>query len=248
MNCRADRRRRPPIRQRFRVAAAAGAEAGLGWISLMEVNEEGAFRPTLHNVKLIVRNDPRFVGLAQINEFTQETVQRISPGHKEPRRKNQAKPTLQLEGRIWTSPTAERQPVVGRPGFLHPRAHRSAADAGRLRHQGVRPRPQGGDRHCGQRPCLSSGARVSRRPEWDGKPRVERLFVDYLGSEPNPYTLSVARLFMTAAVTRIFEPGHKFDFAVILEGLQGKRKSTFIQVLGRAGSPSSTAISTTRKA
>jgi hypothetical protein len=38
---------------------------------------------------------------------------------------------------------------------------------------------------------------------------------------------------MTAAVTRIFEPGHKFDFAVILEGLQGKRKSTFIEILGR---------------
>jgi hypothetical protein len=34
---------------------------------------------------------------------------------------------------------------------------------------------------------------------------------------------------MVGAVTRIFEPGHKFDFAVILEGLQGKRKSTFIR-------------------
>jgi hypothetical protein len=34
--------------------------------------------------------------------------------------------------------------------------------------------------------------------KWDGKPRVERLFVDYLGGEPNAYTLSVARLMMTA--------------------------------------------------
>jgi hypothetical protein len=38
---------------------------------------------------------------------------------------------------------------------------------------------------------------------------------------------------MTAAVTRVFEPGHKFDFATILEGIQGKRKSTFIKILGR---------------
>jgi predicted P-loop ATPase len=35
-------------------------------------------------------------------------------------------------------------------------------------------------------------------------------------------------------VTRVFEPGHKFDFAVILEGLQGKRKSTFISILAKS--------------
>jgi predicted P-loop ATPase len=39
---------------------------------------------------------------------------------------------------------------------------------------------------------------------------------------------------MLGAVTRIYEPGHKFDFAVILEGIQGKRKSTFIQVIARS--------------
>ena len=36
---------------------------------------------------------------------------------------------------------------------------------------------------------------------------------------------------MLAAVARAFEPGHKFDFVPILEGVQGKRKSTFIRVL-----------------
>ena len=69
---------------------------------------------------------------------------------------------------------------------------------------------------------------------WDGKPRVETLYVDFLHAPDDAYHRSVARLMMTAAVTRIFEPGHKFDFATILEGLQGKRKSTFIEVLGRS--------------
>lgn len=36
-----------------------------------------------------------------------------------------------------------------------------------------------------------------------------------------------------ATVARAFEPGHKFDFVVILEGAQGKRKSTFIRVLAK---------------
>jgi predicted P-loop ATPase len=35
------------------------------------------------------------------------------------------------------------------------------------------------------------------RLEWDGKERIERLFVDYLGA-PEPYTLSVGRLMMLA--------------------------------------------------
>jgi predicted P-loop ATPase len=36
---------------------------------------------------------------------------------------------------------------------------------------------------------------------------------------------------LLAAVTRIFEPGHKFDFCTVLESPQGHRKSTFIETL-----------------
>jgi predicted P-loop ATPase len=218
----------------FESVLAAGAEAGLGWISLMEVNEEGAFRPTLHNVKLIVRNDPRFVGLAQINEFTQETVQRISPGYKEPRRKNQAKPVVQLEGRIWDVADPLNGSLWSDDRDF---AMRALIEA---------PRTQGGygikvsDRDLKAAIVIAANDHAFHPVreylnglKWDGTRRVERLFVDYLAAEPNPYTLDIARLMMTAAVTRIFEPGHKFDFAVILEGLQGKRKSTFIEILGR---------------
>jgi hypothetical protein len=218
----------------FEGVLSAGATDGLGWISLMEVNEEGAFRPTLHNVTLVVRNDPRFAGVAQINEFTQEIVQRTTPGRKPDRRKNQAKPTLQLEGRIWeVTDTLNGSLWSDDRDF----AIRSVIEA---------PRTQGGyglkvsDRDLKAAITISANDHAFHPVreylnglEWDGKHRVESLFVDYLGSEPNAYTRDVARLFMTAAVTRIFEPGHKFDFAVILEGLQGKRKSTFIQVLGR---------------
>lgn len=49
----------------------------------------------------------------------------------------------------------------------------------------------------------------------------------------NPYHREVALLFLLGAVTRVFEPGHKFDFVPILEGIQGVRKSTFIRMLAK---------------
>jgi len=67
--------------------------------------------------------------------------------------------------------------------------------------------------------------------EWDGKPRVEMLFIECLGAEDNEYTRKVSINTLVGAITRVMEPGSKFDFMPILEGTQGIRKSTFWQVL-----------------
>ena len=69
------------------------------------------------------------------------------------------------------------------------------------------------------------------RMTWDGIPRVDHLFVDYLGCPDDAYHRQMARLMLLGAVTRIFEPGHKFDFVPILEGGQGIGKSSFIEGL-----------------
>ena len=70
---------------------------------------------------------------------------------------------------------------------------------------------------------------------WDGVPRLSRLFIDYLGTPDDAYHRQVARLVMVAGVARVFEPGCKFDHAVILEGAEGLGKSSFIR--GLAGKP-----------
>lgn len=67
---------------------------------------------------------------------------------------------------------------------------------------------------------------------WDGVPRLHKLFTDYANAVDSPYHRAVAVIMMVAAVKRIFEPGCKFDYLVILEGDQGVRKSTMIEVLG----------------
>jgi predicted P-loop ATPase len=67
--------------------------------------------------------------------------------------------------------------------------------------------------------------------KWDGVCRAETLFVDYLGCDDNDYNRQAALMTLVGAVARVMRPGHKFDFVPILEGVQGKGKSTFIEIL-----------------
>jgi predicted P-loop ATPase len=66
---------------------------------------------------------------------------------------------------------------------------------------------------------------------WDGTPRLERMFSDYFGAVHDEYTAAVGRNWLTSAVARVRDPGCKVDFMVILEGEQGRGKSTAVRVL-----------------
>jgi predicted P-loop ATPase len=68
---------------------------------------------------------------------------------------------------------------------------------------------------------------------WDGVPRIETCFSRYLGCPETGYTRQVSRNVFLACVARIYQPGHKFDFVVIIKGEQGGRKSTFVKRLVR---------------
>jgi predicted P-loop ATPase len=67
---------------------------------------------------------------------------------------------------------------------------------------------------------------------WDGKARISTLFPTYFGSEANNYTMAIGTMFMIGLVARIFEPGVKADYMVVLEGAQGTLKSSACQILG----------------
>jgi putative DNA primase/helicase len=68
--------------------------------------------------------------------------------------------------------------------------------------------------------------------EWDGTPRLDTLLIDYLGAENTPYVREVTRKTLIAAVTRVYEPGTKFDNMLMLVGPQGIGKSQLINRLG----------------
>jgi putative DNA primase/helicase len=66
---------------------------------------------------------------------------------------------------------------------------------------------------------------------WDGVPRLDHWLADYFGAHQSPYTALVGRFWLLGMVRRVFEPGCKFDYMPILEGPQGRGKSTALELL-----------------
>lgn len=67
---------------------------------------------------------------------------------------------------------------------------------------------------------------------WDGAPRLERLIIDYIGAEDTELNRAMTRKHFTAAVARVFEPGCKYDYCLILTGPEGAGKSTLLGKMG----------------
>lgn len=68
--------------------------------------------------------------------------------------------------------------------------------------------------------------------EWDGIPRVGKWLIDYAGAPDNKFVRAVGEKVLSAAVARIYQPGVKFDYVLVLEGPQGIGKSTIAHILG----------------
>ncbi|MBQ6144012.1 MAG: hypothetical protein IJI84_06030 [Clostridia bacterium] len=69
--------------------------------------------------------------------------------------------------------------------------------------------------------------------KWDGKPRMDKIFITYLGATDDNYVRIVTRKSLIAAVARIMKPGIKFDNMIVLEGAQGIGKSYLLSKLGK---------------
>jgi len=218
--------------------ASAGSETrqqAEDWKSRLHIREGGGYQKSLHNLALIVENDPRCKDILSLNLLSDEIVVRKTPKPWLPARRQSAKPVVQLHPALWEV----RDKVNGEPWRdRHDRDLRRILEA-----------PTG---QCGygfssisDRDMIAAIDLTACKFEfhpirdylnrlvWDGQPRCDALFTDYLGAPDDAYHRSVARLAMVAGVARVFEPGMKFDQVIILEGGQGIRKSTFISILGR---------------
>ena len=67
---------------------------------------------------------------------------------------------------------------------------------------------------------------------WDGVARLDGWLARYMGADPSPYVAQIGRMFLIATVARIFQPGAKCDYVLVLEGVQGAGKSRACAALG----------------
>lgn len=190
------------------------------WRAGLETDKQGRNLPSIHNYNLILQTDHRLKGAIRYNEFT-----------------GQINLCRSIKSEINGIPTKVcRDPANGDlMADEDDSIIRAILDA---------PKNLGGYgmiNHIGNlRDAVITAARnnpfhpVKTYLEslvWDGKPRIDDFLVRHLRANDSRLVREVGRLVLLASVTRVYEPGHKFDYITILEGPQGIRKSTFIAEL-----------------
>lgn len=73
--------------------------------------------------------------------------------------------------------------------------------------------------------------------QWDGQNRLKTWLAYYMGAEGDDfdYLAFIGTKWLVAAVKRVFEPGCKFDHVLVMEGKQGRGKSTALQYMATFG-------------
>jgi len=69
--------------------------------------------------------------------------------------------------------------------------------------------------------------------EWDGVPRLERIFIDCFGVPESQYSREVGLKFFVGAVRRVFIPASKMDYIPVLVSEEGLGKSKFIRRMAK---------------
>lgn len=192
------------------------------WVKKLDMTEKNGIKPTSYNLEIILSNDTRLAGAFGYNRLTQGYVQLrdlVSPGLEPlPLPKDQVRDVVLSDRHVtWVrmlldSPT----PLDGGKGFDLRMAFGEVDAIIKLV----------ADQYAFH-PVIDWIESVP----WDGTPRIDTFLHRHLKAEDTPYTREVSRLLFLGASARVLEPGHKFDTAIILEGIQGAGKSTFISAL-----------------
>lgn len=195
---------------REKVAAAGEEFTGImdegddGWLEQMDVDKKGTFRATYNNFSLIMRNDPKLKGCFAYNLFFErKALLKLPPWRKDDDREMFIRDDDEANLRLYLS--KEPWNLEGKP---------KVADAL--------------DTVCREN-AFHPVRDYLDGLVWDGVPRLDTLFIDYLGAEDTELNRWISRIAFTAAVYRVYEPGTKYDQIVVLVGMQGCGKSTIIE-------------------
>lgn len=187
--------------------AVKAAEAD-DWVEELETEgKAGKFKSSIHNIVLIFKHDPSFAGKFGYNEFQKREVV--------------------LSALPWDKKRVKYpRPIVD-------------SDDAEIRHYLERAYDISGEKRIIDAltiTVMSNSYHPVREYldglEWDGVERLDSLFITLFGADDTEYTRAVTRKAFAAAVARIYSPGIKFDYMVLLLGEQGTGKSSVINCMG----------------
>ncbi|MEW8995713.1 VapE domain-containing protein [Clostridium sp.] len=179
------------------------------WMQHLEVDKLGQYKSTIENISLILENDENLKGKIALNEFSHRTVIKGNlPWHRLLNKK---------EGDQWkdSDDSALRHYIEKVYRITSPM---KINDGLLIVEEKNKFHPI--------RDYFNSLV-------WDGVKRVDNLFIDYLGASDTNYNRMVTRKALVAGVARIFNPGVKFDYMLVLVGKQGVGKSHILSLLGQ---------------
>ncbi|AMG33632.1 virulence-associated E family protein [Staphylococcus saprophyticus] len=191
----------------FDAIDSEGLDTNSEWNETLEITAKGAFKSSIPNIEIILRNDPNLKGKVAFNAFTKQ---------------------IECLGKTpWNSESKIRQWQDGDDSSLRGYIEKVYD----IHHSGKT-----------KDAIISVAIQNQYHPvkdylnnlEWDGQPRLERLFIKYLGVEDTKVNRTTTRKALTAGVARVMEPGCKFDYMLTLYGPQGVGKSALLKKLGGA--------------
>lgn len=181
------------------------------WKSGFTYNRDGKLEGTLHNLLLILENDERLAGLWWLNESSNQILLSRDP--------------------VWNGGSKHE--------FVDSDTYELTAWLQNPQRYGIR---------CSDDAVHKAVVTVARRYKrhpireyltglaWDGVPRVETMLIDMFGAADSEYTRRAAQCWMVSAAARVLwhdprqpSTGAQVDFMLVLEGEQGKRKSSALR-------------------
>jgi len=184
-----------------------GEEVDLDWLSNLDADKHGNYRNTIDNIRIVLDNDPNLKGKLALNKFEQREIAKSNLPWREVN-----KETRYLND---TDDAGIRHYLEKTYDFTGVQRIMDAVNL-TVRRNAFHP----------VRDYLNTLV-------WDGTSRIETLLIDYLGAEDSEYTRAVTRKALIAAVARVFNPGCKFDYVLVLiSEEQGVGKSTLVKALG----------------
>lgn len=172
------------------------------WMKQLDYNRKGVIQSTAKNIICILENDPKLKGHLWHDLFTGFDL--VKGGLPWDRQAKQWGNRDDANLRIYME---ENYEITGKDKI------KDAKDAVLTRHR-VHP----------IRDYLNS-------LQWDGVPRLDRLIIDYVGAEDTDLNRAMTRKHFTAAVSRIMQPGCKYDYCLIMAGPEGVGKSTMLSIM-----------------